>query len=258
MPGNGLVGMNSDAERMEWDPEGLLGPRQGGHIDRLEAQKTEERNKAEYERMAAEQKKEIEEARKRREARVIPEDPLDKEAVINYFLDTNPFDMEYEIARLRPAITDELLHHMDTIVNTTRLNTEPVQADLDQMYEYEALSQVLKEGVIIFDTMKQEALRNQKNLKILLGAADKKAALLQLAGENAIDDSFILLLDSNAQAAKDAGQDKIADFILKIRAEATRYVIKPLSVPLRENEIADATKDQTDGNGQRSSNLLTE
>mmetsp|Transcript_3602 Transcript_3602/g.7296 ORF Transcript_3602/g.7296 Transcript_3602/m.7296 type:complete len:333 (+) Transcript_3602:40-1038(+) len=237
MPGNGLVGMNSDAERMEWDPDNLLGPRESGHLARLEAAQMEERNKAEYDRIVAEQKKEAEIARKRREERVFPEDIGDLDAVINYFLDTHPDDMEHEIARMRPAITLDLIMHMDKVVNQTQLLPEPTQAQLDQMYEYEALSQVLTEGIIMFDTMKMEALRAQENLKFLLTSKDKKSAMLELAGKNEIDDAFITLLDSNAQGAKAAGQDKVAEFLIQLREQASRYIIKPIAVPMREGEV---------------------
>jgi len=235
--GENLIGMGADADKMEWDPEGILGPRQGGHLNRLDAQLAEERNKAEYDRIVAEQQKEAEEARKRREARIQPANLEDLDAVIEYFLDTHPADMEHEVARMRPAITPALLKHMDRSVNMTKLSTEPTQAELDKMYEYEALSQVLKEGIIMFDTMKMQALRAQENVKFLLTAKDKKSAILELAGKNEIDDTFIVLLESNAQAAKAAGQDKAAEFILKLRNESTRYIIKPIAIPLRENEM---------------------
>eukprot|EP00954_Amorphochlora_amoebiformis_P015564 1221394-Amorphochlora_amoeboformis.AAC.1 len=64
-PGQDLIGMGSDPDKVEWDPEGILGPRQSGHIARIEAQHAEQRNKAEYDRIVAKQKQEAEIARKR-------------------------------------------------------------------------------------------------------------------------------------------------------------------------------------------------
>eukprot|EP00466_Bigelowiella_natans_P014573 jgi/Bigna1/85333/estExt_fgenesh1_pg.C_30278 len=235
---SGLIGVQKDSEKMEWDPDNVLGPRQSGHLSRLEAVQAEQKNKAEYDRIVAEQLKQAEEARERRDSRTPPEDLNDLHEVIEYFLDTHPEDMEHEIARLRPAITPQLIVYMDKYVNATMLmRSEKNQAEIDKMDEYAALSQVLKEGVIIFDTMKMEALKAQENLRMVLTADDKKAALLELAGRNEIDDTFIMLIESNAQQAQAAGQDKVAEFMLKLREAATRYVIKPMNVPLREGEM---------------------
>merc|ERR1711998_421294 len=147
-----------------------------------------------------EQKEANRQMKMRRANRTQPEHD-DWEGVVNYFMDTHPEDMEYEISRMRPAISMELLMDIDTRVNTTRLQPEPTQAQLDEMYELEALSQVLKEGTLTFDMLANAALKAQDNLVLLLTSKEKKKAILELAEKNEIDDTLLLLLDENAAAA---------------------------------------------------------
>merc|ERR1719506_3353101 len=52
-----------------------------------------------------------------------------------------------------------------------------------------------------------------EKLKALLGAPDKKAHILEMAGNDEIDAPFIALLEQNIEAAKAARADDAAEFM---------------------------------------------
>lgn len=50
--------------------------------------------------------------------------------------------------------------------------------------------------------------------------------ILEMAGENEIDSSLILLLEQNIAGARGAGQEDAAVFMEKVKAACTKYVLK--------------------------------
>ena len=62
-------------------------------------------------------------------------------------------------------------------------------------------------------------------MRKLLTAKDKRATLLEMAGANEVDKELIALLDQNAKAAKDAGQEEAAEFLGKVRDAARKFLI---------------------------------
>uniref|UniRef100_A0A2N9EQB4 Uncharacterized protein n=1 Tax=Fagus sylvatica TaxID=28930 RepID=A0A2N9EQB4_FAGSY len=84
-----------------WDPEGILGPPQTGHIARREFKRRLESDaeaREAYERQVREEK---ERRRALRQSRIVPDTPKE---LIEYFLDTEAQEIEVEIARLRPRL----------------------------------------------------------------------------------------------------------------------------------------------------------
>ncbi|OIT20492.1 hypothetical protein A4A49_39704 [Nicotiana attenuata] len=85
--------------RLEWDPEGVLGAPQTGHIARLEFKRRLEQDAAAREEFERQVREERERRRVLRESRVIPDTV---EELVEFFLDTEAQEIEFEIARLRP------------------------------------------------------------------------------------------------------------------------------------------------------------
>eukprot|EP00262_Sarcandra_glabra_P005155 TRINITY_DN1647_c0_g1_i1.p2 TRINITY_DN1647_c0_g1~~TRINITY_DN1647_c0_g1_i1.p2 ORF type:complete len:131 (+),score=9.17 TRINITY_DN1647_c0_g1_i1:159-551(+) len=82
-----------------WDPEGILGPPKPGHIARREFQKRFEKDADAREAFARQVREEQERRRALRQARIVPDT---SEGLLEFFLDTEARELEYEMARLRP------------------------------------------------------------------------------------------------------------------------------------------------------------
>ena len=65
-----------------------------------------------------------------------------------------------------------------------------------------------------------------KNLKFLLQAKDKKQAMLDLAGENKIDEELIDFIEINAVGALDAKNKQVYDFMQKLKGECLKFITK--------------------------------
>ena len=99
------------------DPEGLFknSPTSPGLIERkLMGQRTEEDkdSKAAMESFMIAHKEEVQ---KRREARIVPDDPHD---MVEYFLDTEAPDMTYEVARCRPKLDEAFFAVLNKQIGT--------------------------------------------------------------------------------------------------------------------------------------------
>lgn len=95
----------------------------------------------------------------------------------------------------------------------------------DLLAELEAVKQFLEQGTKDFDARSQQLVAPLDRMKKLLMAQDKKAMLLEMAGNNEIDQPLLDLLQQNIEAAQAAGQEDPAKFMQKIRDAAQRYLI---------------------------------
>lgn len=158
----------------------------------------------------------------KRASRNPPLNPGQEAELVTYFLDTEADEMEYEIARCRPALTESFFKHVDSAVGELRFAKTP---DEGKLAELEVLRDYLKAGVDAFDAnveaMKQPAARMRK----LLTAPDKRATLLEMAGSGEVDQALINLLQQNIDAARSAGQEDPAAFLEKVRDAARKFVI---------------------------------
>ncbi|XVF13308.1 hypothetical protein REPUB_Repub08aG0197500 [Reevesia pubescens] len=116
------------------DPEGISeAPQTGvrGHLARLEFKRRLERDAEAREAFEQHLREEEERRRALRESREIPDTPAE---LIEYFLDTEAQEIEFEIARLRQRL----------VVSTFYLDTE------DRLIRLEALPMALQEGIGIY------------------------------------------------------------------------------------------------------------
>eukprot|EP00963_Diacronema_lutheri_P010754 scaffold1148_cov335-Pavlova_lutheri.AAC.4 len=201
------------------DPEGILGRPSGGHIDRRTRHKTLQQSEEDQERNRKAQEEERQAILQKREARVVPTKPDD---VVEYFLDTESQEMEYEIARCRPQLNEAFFKHLDQAIGTLRFASTP---DEERLAELEALRGVLQEGVQALDEMAANAGAPAQRAKELLQAKDKKQKIQEMAATNQIDNDMLNILRQNAMLAREAGNDEIGTFIDKVIIACQKFLI---------------------------------
>jgi hypothetical protein len=201
------------------DPEGILAPPVGGHIQRRTFQKQVAENAEMAERVEAERAKAREELIKKREART---PPADAKGLVEYFMETEAEELEYEVARTRPSLTPDFFKELDAEIGTARFATVPNE---DRVAELELLREFLTDAVAAFDAKAAALAAPAERMRKLLTSKDKRATLLEMAGANEVDKELIALLDQNAKAAADAGQAEAAEFLGKVRDAARKFLI---------------------------------
>ncbi|MEW5313655.1 MAG: hypothetical protein WDW38_005203 [Sanguina aurantia] len=156
----------------------------------------------------------------RRELRSPPSG--DHETLIEYFLSTNSDDMDFEIARCRPLVTDVFFKDLDTILGRTRFSSKP---DEEKIAELEALRQYLSEAIVVIDNAVTNTASAVDRMKKLLTSRDKKATILEMAEANEIDQALVELLQQNIVAARNAEQEDAAKFMEKVLVATSRHFI---------------------------------
>jgi len=135
--------------------------------------------------------------------------------------------------RQAPATTllTPSLHLLPTPPHPFSLSSPPGTARFatvvndDRVAELEMLRDFLKNAVQAFDAQAAALAAPAARMRKLLTAKDKRATLLEMAGANEIDKELIALLDQNAKAAKDAGQEEAAEFLGKVRDAARKFLL---------------------------------
>lgn len=204
-----------------WDPEGLLGPPRGGHIARRSFQKTLEKDKAAKEAFEKQVQQERDARRAAREARSVPEANAD---LVNFFLDTEAQDIEYEIARCQPRLKDDFFSFLQVEIGSLRFALTRTKEMDDRLVELEALTKVLQEGIEAYDNLAADLVGAKERLARLLASRDKRATLLDMVENNELDRSLLALLDENIAAAQSQGQDQAAMFMEKVRGAVLKYI----------------------------------
>lgn len=204
-----------------WDPEGILPAPVPHHITRRSyAKKIAE--DAEYKEKIERQLREEKEARRLvREARVVPDNHKD---LLEFFLMTSGEEMEFEVARCRPKLTEEFFSFIKAEVGSLRFAVNQTVEIEDRIGELEVLQKVLREGTEAYDRLAGDLVSAKAKLSRILVAKDKKATLLEMAGENQLDISLLALLDENIATATKANEEQAAQFMGKIRGAVVKYI----------------------------------
>ncbi len=158
---------------VNYDPENMFKrPPETGLIARRMTQKMMEQNRE----FAAEMQRTKDDLRRavltRREARNPPDDHIE---LIEYLLNTEAEDMQFEMARCRPKLTKEFFKQLDTIIGRERFAPKP---DEERVAELDMLRQYLEEGVEAIDKAVVSTASAADRLKKLLTSKDKKAMIL--------------------------------------------------------------------------------
>jgi hypothetical protein len=189
--------VDNQALEINYDPEGLFPDVDESAssmlIDRkLKAQevelaeKEEEAQKKEYEKARAE----LEAAR---EARVQPT-PAAHAELVAYFFDTEFNEMEYEIVKQRPLLTEDFFSYLKAAMEE--------EGDEEEKGKLEALYAVTSEFVGFVDQTTRAMLSPLERLKKLLESKDKRAMILEMVDKDELDLNLMALLKTNINTAK--------------------------------------------------------
>lgn len=204
-----------------WDPEGILGPPQTGHIARLEFKRQLEKDSEAREAFERQVREETERRRALRQSRVIPDTSAE---LVEYFLDTEAQEIEYEIARLRPRLDQEFFSHLQFEIRQLRFAVSKTQDIEDRLIELEALQKALQEGTEAYDKMQSDLITARKSLTKIVTSKDVKGTLLEMIEKNEINRSLLTLIDENIANAQRANQEQAAAFMQKVRAAVLKYM----------------------------------
>lgn len=235
--GGGGAGAGGDTE---WDPEKLLGPAgEFNHIQRNLMKK----QMAKDQEFAAAVSATKDDIRKqvllRRSQRSPPDEPSE---LVEYFLNSDAEDMEFEVARCRPKLTPDFFKALDSMIGAERFNApqtslisasaaakesaeEAAAKSQERLAELELLRQYLEEATEAVDKAVACTSTAVERVKKLLTAPDKKAMIIEMAEANEIDVPLMDLLQQNIEGAKAAGQAEAAAFMEKVKQATAKYLI---------------------------------
>lgn len=209
------------AGRIEWDPDGVLGPPQTGLIARMEFQRRLENDAAAREEFERQVREEKERRRALRESRVIPDTV---EGLVEFFLDTEAQEIEFEIARMRPRLNKEFFDHLQVEIGKLRFSVNKTQDVEDRLIELESVQKALQEATEAYDKLQADLVATKKNLTEIFTSKDVKATLLDLVERNQLNRPLLTLLDENIATAHRANQKQAAEYMEKLRGLVLKYI----------------------------------
>ncbi|KAL2472456.1 hypothetical protein Adt_40592 [Abeliophyllum distichum] len=204
-----------------WDPEGILRAPQTGHLARLEFKRRLEKDAEAKEAFERHVREEKERRQVLRQSRVIPDTAVE---LVEYFLDTEAQEIEFEIARLRPRLNEEFFSHLQGELGKLRFAVSKTEEMEDRLIELEALLKALQEGTEAYDKMQAEVVKARKNLMKILTSDNVKTTLLEMVEQNELNRSLLTLLDENIANAYQANQKQAAEYMEKLRGAMLKYI----------------------------------
>ncbi|KAH1080376.1 hypothetical protein J1N35_020137 [Gossypium stocksii] len=213
---------------VQWDPEGILGKPGTGHLARREFKRRLERDAEAREAFQQHLREEKERRRALRQSRELPDTA---EETIEYFLDTEAQEIEFEIARLRHRLDEDFFSHLKFEIGQIRFAVSKTEDMEDRLIELEALQKALQEGTEAYDKMQAELITAKKSLTKILSSKDIKATLLEMVEGNELNRSLLTLLDENIANANMDNQVSIV-LILKIL-----YILAYMHILVKYNRL---------------------
>ena len=205
------------ALEISYDPEGLFPEvdevAASMLIDKKLKQQEIDLEKKEQEAAQEEYDKAREELEAAREARI---QPTTHAELVAYFFDTEMQEMEYEIVKQRPLLTDDFFAFL--------IERKDAEEDEEERGKLEALYKVTSEFVGFVDQTTRAMLSPLERLKKLLEAPDKRAMILEMVDKDELDLNLMALLKTNINTARQGGQEDAALFMEKIYAAAAKFV----------------------------------
>ena len=205
------------ALEISYDPEGLFPEVDETSASMLIDKKLRAREleleKKEDEERQEEYEKAREELEAAREARV---QPTTHAELVAYFFDTEFNEMEYEIVKQRPKLTDAFFAHL--------LEAKAAETDEEERGKLDALYTVTSEFVGFVDQTTRAMLSPLERLTKLLNAPDKRAMILEMVDKDELDLNLMALLKTNINTARQGGAEDAAVFMEKIYKAAAKFV----------------------------------
>ncbi|KAK9143297.1 hypothetical protein Syun_012697 [Stephania yunnanensis] len=205
-----------------WDPEGLLGAPQTGHIARLEFKRRLEKDADAREAFQQHVREEKERRRVLRESRATPDGP---EELIEYFLDTEAQELQFEIARLRPRTNSLFFSRLNFLRTRVKFVVKHTSIHLNlRREELRHIAKALTEGAEAYDKVQTDLVTAKASLAQILTSKDVKATLLEMVEQNKLNRSLLALLDENIASAHKVEQKEAAAFMEKVRGAVLKYM----------------------------------
>ena len=209
--------VGQQALEISYDPEGLFPEvdetAASMLIDKKLRARELELEKKEDEERQEEYEKAREELEAARDARV---QPTTHAELVAYFFDTEFNEMEYEIVKQRPKLTDEFFAYL--------IETKTEETDEEEKGKLEALYTVTSEFVGFVDQTTRAMLSPLERLTKLLNAPDKRAMILEMVDNDELDLNLMALLKTNINTARQGGAEDAAVFMEKIYAACAKFV----------------------------------
>ena len=209
--------VGQQALEISYDPEGLFPEVDETSASMLIDKKLRAREleleKKEDEERQEEYEKAREELEAARDARV---QPTTHAELVAYFFDTEFNEMEYEIVKQRPKLTDEFFAYL--------IETKTEETDEEEKGKLEALYTVTSEFVGFVDQTTRAMLSPLERLTKLLNAPDKRAMILEMVDKDELDLNLMALLKTNINTARQGGAEDAAVFMEKIYKAAAKFV----------------------------------
>lgn len=215
-------GSSSKISCVQWDPEGIFrSPPNTGHIARREFKRRLEKDADAREEFERQMRQEKERRVALRQSRVAPDTVPE---LIEYFLDTEAQEVEFEIARLRPRLNMEFFSQLKLELGQLRFAVSKTEEMEDRIIELEALHKALEEGTEAYDKMQDDLIMAKNSLAKILSSKDMKATLLEMVERNELNTALLTLLDENIVSAQQANQNQAAEFMEKLRIAVLKYI----------------------------------
>ncbi|KAG1655383.1 hypothetical protein FOA52_006973 [Chlamydomonas sp. UWO 241] len=157
----------------------------------------------------------------RRESRGVAET---NEEIVEYFMNTVAVDMDFEIVRYRPKLTEGFFKHLDNNIGALKFSMDS-EDDKDTLNELEALREYLTSAVKSVDAALGAMASAKDRVAKLLSSRDKKEEILSMAEKGEIDQALMDLLAQNIQAARAAEQEDAAGFMEKVMRACAKYYV---------------------------------
>ena len=125
----------------------------------------------------------------RRAARVLPAEG-ESAALVDFLLETEVEDMEYEVTRCRPLLTPAFLAWLDATLTDEKAKVSGKRRE-DRINELTSLQVVLTDELAKVDKHHAALGVAAERFKGLLSAADKRTALLELVAANHVDRALL-------------------------------------------------------------------
>mmetsp|Transcript_1873 Transcript_1873/g.6709 ORF Transcript_1873/g.6709 Transcript_1873/m.6709 type:complete len:303 (+) Transcript_1873:139-1047(+) len=212
------IGEQSDSLELAWDPDNLLGDVEEEDKD-LIGQRLKVREEELAEKKRKEEEKKREEDRlalaKFREERWAAYPRGNADGMIQYLLETEENEMEFELTRMKPDLDEAFFTGL-------RAYLEGME-DGPEKERVQALENVTREFADYIEKVSQAMASPAERLRALLKSPNKKQHIREMAINKEIDTNLLALLQANVDGAQKAGEEEIASFMLSILNEMKKF-----------------------------------
>jgi len=190
-------------------------------IDRRMRQRAEEAEQEEKQRQQEEYEKQRAELIEFRAQRWESAPLTDAEGMLQYLLDTELNEMEFELVRCKPHLIEM---KFDDFMEQKIADLEASGESAVRLGELTDLKTAMIDFISFMEGNVKAMAEPAERLKKLLSSKNLRQTINQMAGDNELDAPLLALLQTNANYARDAGQEDAAEFMEKILAACKKFV----------------------------------